>query len=146
MARPDTLPTLTDRQKLALIDAWPAPVRVLRDLTCPACGYYEMGQTLHSELPELLYCRRCNTSQTELKRWRDTLTDPLEVLATLATRSWNRDLTVLEREQAKPLALAAARVAVEAGIVPKFAEACMFVGPIGSRAAARRLCAEVSAR
>lgn len=145
MARPDVLPTLTTRQKLALIDAWPAPVRVCRDLDCPSCGYPEMGQTLHSALTELLYCRRCGYSSTELPRWRGpAVTDPLEALAIFATRSWNRDWTVLDREQAKPTAALAAAVAKAAGFVPRFAEACAYVGPIGSRAAARRLCAEVA--
>ena len=83
---------LTLPQKLALIDAWPCPVRAARDLDCPACGYAELGQTLMSELPALLYCRRCGWARTEPLSWlwgsaAKAQRDPLEALAYVAVRS-----------------------------------------------------------
>lgn len=135
---------LTLPQKLALIDAWPCPVRVCRDLDCPACGYGELGQTLMSELPALLYCRRCGWARTEPLSWlwgsaAKIERDPLEALAYIAVRSWNRDVPLLTREQAKPLALVAADTARRAGLGRRFAEWCADVGPVGSRIAATRL-------
>lgn len=50
------------------IDAYPTavapghgPVRVARDLTCPNCGYPELGQTVNTKVggTVLLYCRKC---------------------------------------------------------------------------------------
>ena len=55
---------LTLPQATALIDAWPCPFRIARDLACPSCGLPELGQTVQSGLPELLYCRRCGWTQT----------------------------------------------------------------------------------
>ena len=39
------LTPLTKAQSLRLIDAWPCPVRIARDLDCPDCGWAELGQT-----------------------------------------------------------------------------------------------------
>ena len=141
---------MTKAQRLALIDAWPCPVRICRDLTCPSCGYYELGQTLHSELPALLYCRNCGHAETEPLEWlwgREATYNrkPLEALAYVAVRFWNPDLPVLTREQARPLAELAARTAAAAGLGKRFAEWCAEVGPIGSKAAATRLLREVAA-
>lgn len=33
---------LMKAQSLRLIDAWPCPVRIARDLTCPDCGFPEL--------------------------------------------------------------------------------------------------------
>jgi hypothetical protein len=140
MARPDELPRLTEKEQRALIDAWPCPVRACLDRDCPNCGWPELGQTVQSVLPQLVYCRNCGWALTEVTQiGRDVYARPLEVLAMLATRSWNRDLPVLERERAKPRAEAAALAAAEAGIVPKFSRACGYVGPIGSVVSAKRL-------
>lgn len=141
---------LTKAQRLALIDAWPCPFRICRDLTCPSCGHYELGQTVHSELPELLYCRNCGRAMTEPLGWLRGRAGavnrtPLEALAYVAVRSWNRDLPILTREQGRPLAELAARTAAAAGLGKRFAEWCAEVGPIGSKAAATRLLREVSA-
>ena len=57
----------------------------------------------------------------------------------------DRDLPVLTREQARPLAELAARTAAAAGLGKRFAEWCADIGPIGSKAAATRLLREVAA-
>ena len=141
---------MTKAQRLALIDAWPCPLRICRDLTCRDCGYYELGQTVQSVLPALLYCRNCGWAECEPLRWlwgraATVQRPPLETLALVAVRSWNRDLPVLTREQARPLAEIAARTVAAAGLGKRFAEWCAEVGPIGSKAAATRLLRDVAA-
>ena len=106
------LTPLTKAQSLRLIDAWPCPVRIARDLDCPDCGFPELGQTFQSELPPLIYCRKCGWAIVpkapkgvvglELReRFGKYLLSvnrlPLVVLAAVAIRSWNPDLSVLER-------------------------------------------------
>lgn len=141
---------MTKAQRLALIDAWPCPMRICRDLTCPSCGYYELGQTVQSVLPTLLYCRNCGWAECEPLRWlwgraATVQRPPLEALALVAIRSWNRDVPVTVREKARPLALEAARVVAACGLGKRFAEACFDHGPTGSKVAAHRLIREVQA-
>lgn len=113
------LTTLTKPQRMRLIDAWPCPVRIARDLTCPDCGWAELGQTFQSELPPLVYCRKCGwaivpkapkgVAGLELReRFGKYLLSvnrlPLAVLAAVAIRSWNPDLSLRVR-LSEPLAL-----------------------------------------
>ena len=139
--------TLAKAQRLALIDAWPCPLRVALDADCPACGSRELGGTMNSELPALTYCRRCGWAQTEPLGWLwgragKAHREPLEALAYVAVRSWNRDLPLHTRLESEPLALPAAQVAARCGLGKRFAEWCFDVGPTGSRAAAQRLLAQ----
>lgn len=142
------LTPLTKAQSLRLIDAWPCPVRIARDLDCPDCGWAELGQTFHSELPPLLYCRQCGWAIVpkapkgvvglELcERFGKYLLSvnrlPLAVLAAVAIRSWNPDLSVLERYRAEPLAQLVAQTVITAKLNARFVEACANDGPIGSK-------------
>ena len=145
---------MTKAQRLALIDAWPCPVRICRDLTCPSCGWFEMGQTVGGPLPVLLYCRRCGWAETAaahgtreaITEYRDrfgTLASKgrpaLEALAVLAVRSWNPDLPLYARQANLRLAEQAAHTAARCGLGAAFVRACGEVGPRGSLTAARRL-------
>lgn len=142
------LTTLTKPQRMRLIDAWPCPVRIARDLTCPDCGWAELGQTFQSELPPLVYCRKCGwaivpkapkgVAGLELReRFGKYLLSvnrlPLAVLAAVAIRSWNPDLSVLERYRAEPLAQLVAQTVITAKLNARFVEACANEGPIGSK-------------
>lgn len=142
------LTTLTKPQRMRLIDAWPCPVRIARDLTCPDCGWAELGQTFQSELPPLVYCRKCGwaivpkapkgVAGIELReRFGKYLLSvnrlPLAVLAAVAIRSWNPDLSVLERYRAEPLAQLVAQTVIAAKLNARFVEACANEGPIGSK-------------
>lgn len=142
------LTTLTKPQRMRLIDAWPCPVRIARDLTCPDCGWAELGQTFQSELPPLVYCRKCGwaivpkapkgVAGLELReRFGKYLLSvnrlPLAVLAAVAIRSWNPDLSVLERYRAEPLARLVAQTVITAKLNARFVEACANEGPIGSK-------------
>ena len=142
------LTTLTKPQRMRLIDAWPCPVRIARDLTCPDCGWAELGQTFQSELPPLVYCRKCGwaivpkapkgVAGLELReRFGKYLLSvnrlPLAVLAAVAIRSWNPDLSVLERYRAEPLAQLVAQTVIAAKLNARFVEACANEGPIGSK-------------
>ena len=142
------LTTLTKPQRMRLIDAWPCPVRIARDLTCPDCGFPELGQTFQSELPPLIYCRQCDWAIVpkapkgvvglELReRFGKYLLSvnrlPLAVLAAVAIRSWNPDLSVLERHRAEPLAQLVAQTVITAKLNARFVEACANEGPIGSK-------------
>ena len=142
------LTTLTKPQRMRLIDAWPCPVRIARDLTCPDCGWAELGQTFQSELPPLIYCRKCGwvivpkapkgVAGLELReRFGKYLLSvnrlPLAVLAAVAIRSWNPDLSVLERHRAEPLAQLVAQTVITAKLNARFVEACANEGPIGSK-------------
>ena len=142
------LTTLTKPQRMRLIDAWPCPVRIARDLTCPDCGWAELGQTFQSELPPLVYCRKCGwaivpkapkgVAGLELReRFGKYLLSvnrlPLAVLAAVAIRSWNPDLSVLERYRAEPLAHLVAQTVITAKLNARFVEACANEGPIGSK-------------
>ena len=151
---------LTKPQRLALIDAWPCDtrdareVRLLRDLDCPGCGWFEMGQTVGGPLPVLLYCRRCGWAETAAAHGnREAITEywdrfgilaskgrpALEALAVLAVRAWNPDLPLYARQANLPLAEQAAHTAVRCGLGAAFVRACGEVGPHGSLTAARRL-------
>lgn len=142
------LTPLTKPQRMRLIDAWPCPVRIARDLTCPDCGFPELGQTFQSELPPLVYCRKCGwaivpkapkgVAGLELReRFGKYLLSvnrlPLAVLAAVAIRSWNPDLSVLERYRAEPLAQLVAQTVITAKLNARFVEACANEGPIGSK-------------
>ena len=142
------LTPLMKAQSLRLIDAWPCPVRIARDLTCPDCGFPELGQTFQSELPPLIYCRQCGWAIVpkapkggvglELReRFGKYLLSvnrlPLVVLAAVAIRSWNPDLSVLERHRAEPLAQLVAQTVITAKLNARFVEACANEGPIGSK-------------
>ena len=142
------LTTLTKPQRMRLIDAWPCPVRIARDLTCPDCGWAELGQTFQSELPPLVYCRKCGwaivpkapkgVAGLELReRFGKYLLSvnrlPLAVLAAVAIRSRNPDLSVLERYRAEPLAQLVAQTVITAKLNARFVEACANEGPIGSK-------------
>ena len=142
------LTTLTKPQRMRLIDAWPCPVRIARDLTCPDCGWAELGQTFQSELPPLVYCRKCGwaivpkapkgVAGLELReRFGKYLLSvnrlPVMVLASVAIRSWNPDLSVLERYRAEPLAQLVAQTVITAKLNARFVEACANEGPIGSK-------------
>ena len=142
------LTPLTKAQSLRLIDAWPCPVRIARDLDCPDCGFPELGQTFQSELPPLIYCRQCGWAIVpkapkgvvglELReRFGKYLLSvnrlPLAVLAAVAIRSWNPDLSVLERHRAEPLAQLVAQTVITAKLNARFVEACANEGPIGSK-------------
>lgn len=142
------LTTLTKPQRMRLIDAWPCPVRIARDLTCPDCGWAELGQTFQSELPPLVYCRKCGwaivpkapkgVAGLELReRFGKYLLSvnrlPLAVLAAVAIRSWNPDLSVPERYRAEPPAQLVAQTVITAKLNARFVEACANEGPIGSK-------------
>ena len=142
------LTTLTKPQRMRLIDAWPCPVRIARDLTCPDCGWAELGQTFQSELPPLVYCRKCGwaivpkapkgVAGLELReRFGKYLLSvnrlPVMVLASVAIRSWNPDLSVLERHRAEPLVQLVAQTVITAKLNARFVEACVNEGPIGSK-------------
>ena len=152
MATPSA--NMTKAQRLALIDAWPCPVRICRDLTCPNCGHCELGQTVGGPLPVLLYCRRCGWAETaaahgtreaiaEYRGRFGTLASKgrpaLEALAVLAVRSWNPDLPLYARQANLRLAEEAAYTAARCGLGAAFVRACGEVGPRGSLTAARRL-------
>ena len=139
------LTPLTKAQSLRLIDAWPCPVRIARDLDCPDCGFPELGQTFQSELPPLIYCRKCDWAIVPkapkgvagLERFGKYLLGvnrlPVMVLASVAIRSWNPDLSVLERYRAEPLAQLVAQTVITAKLNARFVEACANEGPIGSK-------------
>ena len=148
------LTPLTKSQRLRLIDAWPCPVRIARDLDCPDCGFPELGQTFQSELPPLLYCRKCGwaivpkapkgVEGLDLReRFGPYLLvvnrTPMMVLATIAIMAWNPDLSVLERHRAEPLARLIAQAVNTAGLNARFVEACAYQGPIGSKRRAAEL-------
>ncbi len=141
------LTPLTKAQSLRLIDAWPCPVRIARDLDCPDCGFPELGQTFQSELPPLIYCRQCG--------WAIVPKAPKGVVGLELRERFGKYLLSVNR---LPLAaLAAVPHAMEpgpvgAGAAPRraagsagrqtviaaklnarFVEACANDGPIGSK-------------
>ena len=99
-------------------------------------------------MPPLLYCRQCGWAIVpkapkgvvgpELReRFGKYLLSvnrlPLAALAAVAIRSWNPDLSVLERYRAEPLAQLVAQTVITAKLNARFVEACANEGPIGSK-------------